>query len=345
MFACEYCEKKFSKKNNMYRHIKYNCKIAETVNEQNMSKDEAIKQINKKEKEYNCHNCKKSFYSSDSARRHMKNSCKITEIIEEDNISQDEAITKYEKNRKKKNDNICYHCDKIFSNQSSMYRHMKNNCKVTKLIKTEKIQIYHDLKKVQEENEIMKKELMQFKKQLQSIQKKDNSVDNITINNTYNTINNNIIIFSFGQEDISKIKTSEILKALKMGFHSTIKLTDTIHFNPKYPEYHNVYIPSMKEKYAMVYKNDNWELINKHDLVDKIYDNKKEYIEDNMEDFYASISQSQKNALNRWLTYVVSQADENNDEKIKDIKERIKLLLYNKKHIPLNTKKTNNNNK
>jgi hypothetical protein len=58
---------------------------------------------------------------------------------------------------------------------------------------------------------------------------------------------------------MSKIDTSEILRAMRMGFHSTIQLTKAIHFNPKHPEYHNVYIPSMKDKYAMVYKNKNWD--------------------------------------------------------------------------------------
>jgi hypothetical protein len=69
------------------------------------------------------------------------------------------------------------------------------------------------------------------------------------------------------------------------------------------------------------------------ELVDEIYDNKKEYIEENVEEFYDSMTKSQKNALNRWLT-----ADENNDKKIENIKEKIKLLLYNKRHIPLHTK-------
>ena len=89
----------------------------------------------------------------------------------------------------------------------------------------------------------------------------------------------------------------------------------------------------MKDKYAMVYKNENWQLVNKQDLVDEIYDNKKDYIEENIEDFYTTMTKSQKNALNRWLL-----ADENNDKKIIKIKERITLLLYNKKHIPVSTK-------
>jgi len=119
-----------------------------------------------------------------------------------------------------------------------------------------------------------------------------------------------------------------------MGFHSTLKLTDAIHFNPNHPEYHNVYIPSMKDKYAMIYKNNNWQLVNKQELVDEIYDNKKDYIEENVEEFCNTLSISQKNALNRWLL-----ADENNDKRISKIKDKIKLLLYNKRHIPMTTKK------
>jgi hypothetical protein len=121
---------------------------------------------------------------------------------------------------------------------------------------------------------------------------------------------------------------------MKMGFHFTLELTDIIHFNPKYPEYHNVYIPSMKDKYAMIYKNNNWQLVNKHELVDEIYNNKKQYIKDIMEKFYNTMTDLEKNALNRWLL-----ADEHNDKRISKIKDRMKLLLYNKRHIPMTTKK------
>ena len=50
-------------------------------------------------------------------------------------------------------------------------------------------------------------------------------------------------------------------------------------FNPDYPEYHNVYISSMKDKYAMMYDGHNWNLVMKKDLIDKIYDDNKNYIE------------------------------------------------------------------
>jgi CTP:phosphocholine cytidylyltransferase-like protein len=85
---------------------------------------------------------------------------------------------------------------------------------------------------LQEENKLLKNQLRQ-----------SNKIINNTINNINNgTLNNNIILVGYGKEDMSKIYHKEILKGLQNGFYSTVKLTDTIHFNPKYPEYHNIYI-------------------------------------------------------------------------------------------------------
>ena len=73
-----------------------------------------------------------------------------------------------------------------------------------------------------------------------------NSTNNNKINN--GTINNNIVLIGYGKEDLAKIDKKDILKSLKKGFYSTIQLTESVHFNPKYPEYHNVYISNIKDK-------------------------------------------------------------------------------------------------
>jgi hypothetical protein len=75
----------------------------------------------------------------------------------------------------------------------------------------------------------------------------------------------------------------------------------------------------------------------KDDLINRIYDDKKNYIEENVEDFVNSLSESRKKALDRWAN------TEETDKKIIRIKERIKLLLYNSKNIPINTQKTIDN--
>jgi hypothetical protein len=131
----------------------------------------------------------------------------------------------------------------------------------------------------------------------------------------------------YGKEDISKIDRDELLQVFRSGFNSAIRLTETTHFNPKYPEFHNVYISSMKNKYAMTYDGNDWELVYKDELIDQIYDKKRDYIEENLEDFLESLTKSQINALDRWLN-----AD--NDHKyIQKIKKDMMLMLYNKRKM------------
>ena len=150
------------------------------------------------------------------------------------------------------------------------------------------------------------------------------------ITNTHN-INNGIVahinLIGYGKEDLSKIDKNEIIKAIQQGFNSTIKLTETLHFNPKHPEYHNIYITNVKDKYAMMYDGKDWNLTMKYDLINKIYDDKKNYIEENIDEFINSLSSSRKKALDRWLV------TDGEDEKINKVKNEIKLLLYNKRNF------------
>jgi hypothetical protein len=245
----------------------------------------------------------------------------------------------HKKNACKELTNFCKHCGKGYTSESSMYRHIRTNCKVKKKDDEEKKGIYDKLvrleeenKKVQEKfskqnviNEQMVRENKQLKKKLATM---DKSIIN---NNTNNGVINNIILVGYGKEDMSKINKDDILKSLKNGFNSTIRLTEEIHFNPKYPEYHNIYISNIKDKYAMMYDGSHWNLKTKEDVINMIYDDKKNYIEENLDDFVESLSDSRRKELQRWI-------DTNDaDPKITRIKEEIKLLLYNKRDIVINT--------
>jgi hypothetical protein len=77
----------------------------------------------------------------------------------------------------------------------------------------------------------------------------------------------------------------------------------------------------------MIYRNGSWQAITKNELIDKIYNDKKNYIENNIEQFYESMTISQKNALQRWLH------TDDDHPKIREIKEEIRLLLFNKKEL------------
>lgn len=268
--------------------------------------------------EHTCNSCEKNFTSKHGLEYHLaNNACKI-------------------------NNYMCKFCQKGFTTETNMYRHVRTSCKIKKKEENEKNLIYERLiqleeesrkfKKIAEDNKKLKKEVSVMKKKIKISTNINNG--SITNNNTYNVnniVNPNVILVAYGKEDFTKLDQKEILKALHNGYNSTIKLTEIMHFNPKYPEHHNIYISNMKDKYAMMYDGRSWTLTMKEDLINKIYDDKKNYIEENLDDFIESLSISRKKALERWLDI------DDDDKKIKEIKDNIKLLLYNSRNMPIVT--------
>lgn len=271
-------------------------------------------------------------------------------------------------NRKNKCDNIadtlnCIYCKKLFATKGSMTRHIKSNCPELLKSENEKQKIYAELlqlkqlqlKQLQQEIDELQQQMTVDEKGTTNDEQmnhniNNNTMNNINNNNNINTVNNNntvnninngtinnITIIAYGSEDISTIQKKDIIKAIGTGYHSTINLTKTLHFNANHPEYHNVYIPSIKQAYAMIYDGTKWKLVQKQELIEDMYNDKKDYIEENLEEFAESLSMSKIKALERWL-----ESDENDDKCIQKIKKDIELLLYNERKIPLTTTKTIN---
>jgi hypothetical protein len=258
-----------------------------------------------------------------------------------------DSLTQHKKRKAcKNNEYYCKFCNKGFTTDTSMYRHIRDFCKVKKEKDGEKDAIYEKLIQIEKENKQIKEQyekIIQDNKQLTKTIHNIHKTNNIIKNNNINTgtVNNtnNIIIVGYGKEDLSRLDKTELLKILQTGYNSTVKLTEAVHFNPKHPEYHNVYISNMKDKYAMMYDGKQWTLTTKEDLITKIYEDKKSFIEENLEEFIESLTLSRKRALERWLD------TDDEDKKIKDIKDNIKLLLYNSRQLPLKCIEMNDSNK
>jgi len=240
----------------------------------------------------------------------------------------------------------CKFCGKMFTTSTSMYRHVNHTCKIKKSEDLNRDRIYERLLELEEKSkdiDVLKKENNKLKKKVVSLEKNVKSASKVTNNTTNNNVNNGIVthinLIGYGKEDLSKIDKKDILKAIQCGYDSTIKLTETLHFNPKHPEYHNVYITNVKDKYAMMFDGKDWNLAMKDELINKIYDDKKNYIEENLDDFIDSLTVSRKKALDRWLE------TDDDDDRIAKIKNEIKLLLYNKRNLIIDSYDTHVKNK
>lgn len=227
----------------------------------------------------------------------------------------------------------CSYCGSKFTTKTAMYRHIRSSCKIKKREDDRRDNIYERLLNLESNNSMLMEENEKLKKKVEKMECGKNMVTNNNVN--YGNIQyniNNINLVAHGKEDLSKIDKNELLKVFRSGFNSTFKLTETMHFNPEYPEFHNVYISSMKNKYAMMYDGSDWTLVMKDDLIDRLYDDKRNYIEENSDDFFQLLTVSQKKALHRWM-----DADDDHPY-IGKIKNDMKLLLYNKRKYALSSR-------
>lgn len=225
--------------------------------------------------------------------------------------------------------NICMHCNRSYTRKDNLLRHLKT-CKHKKEEKE-----YNELKKlVNLLNEQLKLEREKFKKE---ISKKDMQIDkllkkngiNINTFNTTTNIQNNIKILAFNKSDLSHLTDNDFKFCFNRSSLCIPHLVKKIHFNPKKPENHNIYISNIKNNYVMTYDGIKWNLQSRDDVIDEMIVDNECILEDKIEDWinkghkYPDIMKK----FNRYL-----EKKENDIVKNK-IKEEIKLILFNNRKM------------
>jgi hypothetical protein len=349
-YKCENCGKIFGKKYNYEIHINRTkpcnppqIKI-DDKNENFIGANISNEYVKKCLDESKCAYCGNQYTRKNNVIYHMKHYCKKAKEIEKEKHeiftrlkqeNEDNKKKEEEENRLKEIENKLVEKEKKLSEKENKIEEERKRLDDEKRIKI----LEEKNKKMCEEN----KKIMQMFNKLQKELKKSSGIKNSNVNshnnsnnNNNNTINNqqNILLAGYKNEDLDRIDKSEILAVMKRGFQAPVELTRTIHFNPKYPEFHNIFIPKINEKYGMVFTNNKWRLIDKNDLIDDIYENKRDFIIQNFDNFVNQLDEFKKKSLKRWLN-----KDENDDESIINTKNDIKMLLFDNRHLAMNKKR------
>ena len=311
-------EKLGRKKKKNYKNSKKNKKISENSDKKRKKNIFLKKNENYFSDGYNNSIDSESFYESDNSS--LSNSSYVKKKTKDDESTQtnytDTGEAKYYFGERIFQ---CGYCNKIYKNVGHLRRH-KQECVFINLLSKQNISVdkYEDKNKTD-----LILELETAKNKIEALNKN---------NIIYNT--NNITLMAYNKKpDLSHLTDNDYLRIMDKGFKSVPKLIEAIHFHPKKPENQNIYIPNIKNKYAMIWNGEKWDLINRKDIIDDMYDDGSNILIEKMEEL--ENSNIEENIKRKFRRFIEKKEEEN----IKSmIKEDIKLLLYNKKEVIRNVK-------
>ena len=209
----------------------------------------------------------------------------------------------------------CEFCNKKFSSVKNRYRHQKHNCKVRrqKMDEEEKKLVKHeDTTDLAAQIKALKQEIRDMKTIKINVEKQQN------IGNQQN-----IIINNYRSENIDYITDRVVETLIKRGPYASIpRLMETIHFNKKHPENHNLAITNVKSKFAHVRYNDTWQVKFLNELLEELVTTKFNIIDEYYE--FGGL----KDKLNKWK----ADSYENYRKELmaanSELRDKIKMKLF-----------------
>jgi hypothetical protein len=308
--------------------------------------------------EHTCNRCGKTFNKKSSYIDHTEHKKKPCKAQQQNNIKVTPIPPNEQKIPANLSSNMCKYCNRLFTRNDSLKKHLTNRCKVKKLQDEEKENIFKELlnkeeinnnfkamlleqnklimdklEKLKKQNEEYKNHNKELEKQIKQIIKKNVTKNNCN-NNTQNIQINNINIVDHGKEDFEKINYKVFTEAmLKTGPLLFEKLTKGIHFNPDYPENHNIYISDINREKVMIYNNKRWILEN----YDNLYPNfisrilefgytKEKFMDECFEN--GKLNQTGIDIIKQKMQWIRLIDDYTEEE----IEEDIKMIEFRKRH-------------
>ena len=255
-YICQFCQKQFSNDKFYKKHI-----------------DDAICT-----KKHICKKCNAEFATAYSMRRHakIKTPCAPNTIP---------VINMNTSN------NRCMYCGKSYASVYSLRRHKetcstKNNPSILLQLLAEKDKVLAEKDKVlAEKDKVISLQQQLMNNGINPMVTNHPTVinNNVTVNQVNQNLYVNVTICSFGQEDLSRLDTSKVMKLLKGQIKDFMpKMIEHVHANPEHPEYHNVYYDPQREKaivFAPISATEmSWQSRNFSEISADITKKIKEYI-------------------------------------------------------------------
>ena len=232
--------------------------------------------------------------------------------------------------------NQCKYCNKFYSKKCHLTRHLKT-CKEKLKDDEDKENLLNLVEMLNSQLDEQRKQLnKQLEEQREQIKEQNEQIKELIkkagVNiGTQNNIQNNIQILAYGNSDISHLTDKDYVKCLKHSNFCIPHLIKEIHFNPKKPENHNIYISNLKNNYVMIYNGHKWMLNDREESIQNLIDDKESIIEQKLEEWIEN-GNKYPDIMKKFNKYLEKKE---NDKVINKVKSEIKLMLFNNRDIVL----------
>ena len=215
----------------------------------------------------------------------------------------------------------CNTCKKYYKTRKSLNMHNNNRDEKCKnlLKKSETSENLTDVSELQQKVAELLKENEDLKEIIHPV--------NITQNITQNNIVINVTL-PHKKTSIDHLTDADYFYLLGRSLQSIPLMIEKIHFNENNPENHNIYIPNIKNKFAMLYNGKEWSLHNRDEVIHNLIVDNEMRLEDwlSRED----IQEKYPTAFKRFEFFLKLKEKNVNVDKMK---EDVLLLLYNKRNM------------
>ena len=294
-------------------------------------------------KSYDCECCNFSTPLKSNYTRHLKTKKhqKVTQSYPKCYPKLPLFNESIKKDKTEKKNYICKYCGKEYKHRPGLSRHIKYSCQknededLKELVKLMNEQLNDINNKLNESNEENNKKDKMIKKLTTKLQINNYNTNNVIVTN----------ILNYKDTDISHLTAKDYERAIYQVNDAIPSIMKKIHFNPSKPENMNIYIPNIKDKYLLIFNENEWQIESRSTTVNNLIDDKylilKEWYDENLRD--RDINENMDQESYKFLKQNFEKFDANiENEEIKNtIREEIIMFLYNKRNMIIKNSQEN----
>lgn len=272
------------------------------------------------------------------------------QLITENKQVQDKNLDNFRQNNISSIEHNCIYCKKEFTRKYGLKKHLEickekkiydqdieNKDKLINLLIEEKDLLGNQNSNLIQKIENLQNQINDLTKLIVKNNANYNSNNNYSNNNSNNSITNNFVV-KFGDETIDKLTIDEKLKICGSSFSAVKNYIESMHFNNRLPEYHNVYISDKKFKYGLTFDGNKFELQHLDFIIDDLLNASTSNIATMIKqhEIFSNLSDKNINHIERLIKMIKGSREQ---WFITDRRYEIKMILYNNRKIVEKTHK------